>query len=140
MRERKHRVPSHTLAHPRSPSALAQAIDVLTKLRDHFLTDGNPCSPRLLIHPLDASGNPVDEQTDASHAAFRSRSRALIREPLGYTKAKIRQAAKDPRALRWEEQLSLEQHSREALPARAPTVMFARRSGRLQGLIAKDDS
>ena len=85
----------------------------MTKLRDHFLTDGNPCSPRLLIHPLDASGNPVDEQTDASHAAFRSRSRALIREPLGYTKAKIRQAAKDPRALRWEEQLSLEQHSRD---------------------------
>ena len=95
---------------------------MLTKLTSYFLTDGTPCSPRLLIHPVDANGAPLDALNDVSHATFRSRSRQLIREPLGYVKTKIRQAARDPRALKWEQQLSGGEAQR--LPRYLPTMPF----------------
>ena len=108
---------------------------MLTKLTSYFLTDGTPCSPRLLIHPVDANGAPLDALNDVSHATFRSRSRQLIREPLGYVKTKIRQAARDPRALKWEQQLSLEQAETKLSIESAPLGVEARRGsvGRNKG-------
>jgi len=87
---------------PKPP--LLQALDVLTSLRSHMLTDGSPCTPRLIIQHVDPHGNPVE--LNARRAQLGT-SRGLVREPLEYAKAKIRQAVKDPRALMWEDTMGL---------------------------------
>lgn len=89
---------------------ILQALDVLSSLRSHHhLTDGNPCAPRLVIQPVDAACRPVDPNADLATPNSRhlSTSRALVREPLQFSQAKIRQSVKDPRSLRWEENAAL---------------------------------
>ena len=88
-----------------SKPPLLQALDVLSSLRSHHhLTDGSPCAPRLVIQPIDAAGRCVDPNAGAHHLGT---TRALVREPLQFAQAKIRQSVKDPRSLKWEQNAAL---------------------------------
>jgi hypothetical protein len=94
-----------------SKPPLLQALDVLSQMRERFLTEGSPSSPRLLIRAVDDEGRPVESGGGRSSVStIRSRTRDIVREPLLYSKAKIRQAAKDRLGMKWEESMSLQQN------------------------------